>query len=79
MGIYSFGSPQLKRLIVRGYFQCNASALIGDASGDAVGLGGDAAIASAFEPDVTASDAKVATALQGIVDALQAHGILGAS
>ena len=57
----------------------DASALIGDASGDAVGFGGDAAIASAFQIDVTASDAAVATALSAIVDALQAKGIMGAS
>ena len=60
-------------------FQCDASALIGDASGDVVGFGGDAAIASAFQIDVTASDAAVATALSSIVDALQAKGIMGAS
>ena len=60
-------------------FQCDASALIGDASGDIVGFGGDAAIASAFQIDVTVSDAAVGTALSAIVDALQAKGIMGAS
>ena len=60
-------------------FQCDASALIGDASSDVVGFGGDAAIASAFQIDVTASDAAVGTALSNIVDALQAKGIMGAS
>jgi len=60
-------------------FQCDASALIGDASGDPVGFGGDAAIASAFQIDVTVSDAAVGTALSAIVDALQAKGIMGAS
>jgi len=59
--------------------QGDASALIGSASGSAVGFGGDAAAALAFEPDVTASDAAVITALRGIVDALQAKGIMGAS
>ena len=60
-------------------FTADASALIGDASGDVVGFGGDAAIASAFEPDVTSTDAAVISALRGIVDALQAKGIMGAS
>ena len=60
-------------------FQCDASALIGSASGNPVGFGGDAAIASAFQIDVTASDAAVITALSSIVDSLQAHGIMGAS
>ena len=57
----------------------NASALIGDASSDAVGFGGDAAAAAAFVADVTASDLAVITALSSIVDALQGKGIMGAS
>ena len=59
--------------------QIDASALVGAASGNVVGFGGDAAIASAFVSDVTATDAAVTTALSSIVDALQAKGIMGAS
>ena len=60
-------------------FQCDASAVIGDASGDKVGFGADATIASTFQIDVTASDAAVITALSAIVDCLQGKGLMGAS
>ena len=84
MAIYTFPDGFVARIKAQkahvvGEFLCDASALIGNASGDPVGFGGDAAIASAFEPDVTGSDAAVVSALKGIVDALQAHGLMGAS
>ena len=53
----------------------DASCRLGDASGDVVGFGGDESAAYAWQANASAAG----TAGLGIIDALQAFGIMGAS
>ena len=79
MAIYYIPGAVRHDRIKTGHLFADGSSLLGDTSDDAAGFGGDAAAASTFVDDVTATDADVITALGSIVDSLQAHGIMGAS